>query len=93
MELQLCGVKVHGFGTFGFFFYGGQGMSKKNIVCAAILYIINAYKAEKGFLPGTLAVQLDNCSGDNKNHTLFGFLSQLGALGIFHTIKVSQSKI
>ena len=44
-------VRVHGFRSIGIFFYDTQGMSKMNLVCAGILYAINAYLNERGMLP------------------------------------------
>lgn len=89
VELQLLGIKVHGLCSYGFFFIGGEGMSKKNLVCAGILYAICAWLAVKKVLPAGLHVQLDNCAGDNKNHTVFGFIAHLVALGIFVEALVS----
>ena len=80
VELQLLGAIAHGMATYGFFFEGGQGMSKKNIVCGAIIYLINEWKEEKRELPDVLHLQLDNCAGDNKNHTMIGLCGHLCGL-------------
>ena len=40
-------------------------------------------------LPKTLFLQLDNCSGDNKNKYVFGFFSSLVANGTFNTVVLS----
>ena len=46
-------------------------------------------KAAKGRLPGTLLVQLDNCSRENKNKIFMGYIESLVALGVFEEIRVS----
>ena len=89
VELRLLGEKVHGLGNFGFFYEGGQGMSKCNLVCGAILYGINTWLEKKQSLPAHLHVQLDNAAADNKNHTVMGFLGHLVGLGIFTKVTVS----
>lgn len=63
-------------------------MKGSNLTCAAILYTIQAYRSERGKLPSKLYIQMDNCSGDNKNHVVFGFLGHLVQLGVFKTIEV-----
>ena len=40
-------------------------------------------------LPRTLFLQMDNCTGENKNKYVFGFLSNLVTKGVFDTIVVS----
>ena len=43
----------------------------------------------KGLLPPILYVQLDNTARENKNSTMFGYLSMLVDMGIFEKIKVN----
>ena len=43
---------------------------------------------DKG-LPRTLFVQLDNCSGENKNKYMFAFFSELVRVGVFDCVNVS----
>ena len=88
VELQLLGAIMHGFGSLGFFFDGGHGMSKKHIVCGAILHCLNAWTSIGRPLPDALHVQLDNCAGDNKNHTVLGLCGHLVGLGIFSRVEV-----
>ena len=66
-------------------------MSKCNIVCAAILHGMNLWIGTGRPLPPNLHVQLDNCSGDNKNHTVLGFLAHLVGMGIFAGVQVRLS--
>ena len=42
----------------------------------------------QGILPPVLYVQLDNTARENKNSTVFGYLSMLVERGIFKKIKV-----
>ena len=43
----------------------------------------------QGLLPPVLYVQLDNTARENKNSTVFGYLSTLVDKGIFKKIKVN----
>ena len=46
-------------------------------------------KASKGPLPPILLIQMDNCSRENKNKFLFGYLEFLVSVGIFEEIQAS----
>ena len=88
LDLYLICVKCHGLGTFGFFWWGGTGISKKNLTIAGLVYVLNVYIKEKKKVPPYLHLQLDNCAGDNKNEILMGFCGHLAALGIFTRVTV-----
>ena len=36
-------------------------------------------------------MQVDNRAGDNKNHSVMGFLGHLDGCGVFEEVQVSQS--
>ena len=88
LQLQLLGVKCHGYKNIGFFYIGGEGMKGSNLTCAAMMYTIQSYLRDRGRLPSKLYVQMDNCAGDNKNHVVFGFLAHLVQLGVFKQVEV-----
>ena len=46
-------------------------------------------KAAKGKLPGTLLIQLDNCSRENKNKFFMAYIEMMVALGVFEEVRVS----
>jgi len=48
--------------------------------------ILEAAKAKGGKLPPVLFLQLDNCWRENKNTTMFGYLSWLVEMGFFQKI-------
>lgn len=89
MQYQLMGGICHGLGCFAFFFDGGCGLAKNNVVCAAILFMVNTWIEVGRPLPETLAVLLDNAGSDNKNHCTFGFLASLVETGVFKSVLVS----
>jgi hypothetical protein len=88
LKTKLMGVLIEGEAFNGFIIYphysGGP-----NILCTA-LHLTFCRHAERcqGLLPPVLFLQLDNCGGDNKNHTVFAYLGYLVQIGAFHTILV-----
>lgn len=42
---------------------------------------------KRGSLPPVLFVQLDNCWRENKNKTMFGYLSWLVETGVFNRVE------
>lgn len=88
LKTKLLGVLSEGQSFYGFITYphysGGP-----NILCSA-LHISLRKQAERNqnYLPPVLLLQLDNCGGDNKNHTVFAYLGYLVQIGVFHTILV-----
>ena len=84
----LMGIIVHGLGSYALIYEGGTGISKKNIVCAGLVYVLNDWLDQRKYLPDTLHVQLDNCASDNKNHTVLGLLGHLVGCGVVKRAQV-----
>ncbi|CAM9335997.1 unnamed protein product, partial [Heterosigma akashiwo] len=84
---RIMGVKVHGRRTYTFLsddsVKGGE-----NFVCSCLYYVLKDLET-RNELPSTnptLYIQFDNCS-ENKNKTVFAFLSHLVQLGLFRKVK------
>lgn len=80
--LKQCvmGVKVHGHRTFHYIGLPRVSPGGSNFMLECLLRTLRkvASAYEDGFLPPKLYLQLDNCSGDNKNFAVLGetFLSK-----------------
>ena len=60
-----------------------------NLVPTILLDYLARVKAERGFLPPVLYLQLDNTARENKNKFVMTFLALLVERGVFETIKVN----
>lgn len=88
LKTKLLGVLSEGQSFYGFITYphyaGGP-----NILCSALHLTLGKQAHRNGnYLPPVLFLQLDNCGGDNKNHTVFAYLGYLVQIGVFHVIYV-----
>lgn len=84
---RIIGAKVHGHGNYAFIVDetvpGGA-----NLICEVLRLILKDLE-NKGALPHdrpVLYLQVDNC-GENKNKTMFAFLTDLVRQKVFHKIK------
>jgi hypothetical protein len=87
----LMGVKVHGKGLYHYIAHprlGTGGGSNFTLECIVRTLQKLGDDSVDGKLPPHLYIQLDNCSGDNKNYVVTGFLNLLVAKGVFETIEV-----
>lgn len=88
LKTKLMGVLAEGDAFYGFVTYPHYG-GGPNILCSALhMSLVKQAQSRQGLLPPVLFLQLDNCGGDNKNHTVFAYLAYLVQLGVFHTIYV-----
>ena len=60
-----------------------------NHIIEVIHRALTARKSETGRLTEVLYLQVDNCTRENKNRYLFGYLELLVALGVFMEVEVS----
>jgi hypothetical protein len=60
-----------------------------NLLPTILLDYLARVKAERGFLPPVLYLQLDNTARENKNKFVMTFLSLLVERGVFEKIKVN----
>jgi hypothetical protein len=90
LKQSLTAVHFHGRDTYIFpsskFVKGGSNWT---IQCLLEALSSEAHKEGHVNFPRTWFIQMDNCSGDNKNKFVFSFLSTLVAKGYFDTIVVS----
>ena len=93
IQQSITAVLVHGCGTY---LYSHEPWVKKGsrLTCTVLSKTfeklaedIPAFK-ERG-LPKTVFIQMDNCSGDNKNKIIFGYFLGLVESGCFDTVVVS----
>ena len=81
LRTHLTGVIAHGSGSHYYFDFL-QFPHDSNLTLFALLKTLeelNRYKK----LPAKLMIQMDNCSRENKNKYVFGFLAILVELNIF----------
>ena len=92
--LRQCvmGVKTHGVRMDHYVAnmrVGTGGGSNFTIECLSrTLRKVAAMDGRNGKVPPRLYLQMDNCSGDNKNYAVVGFLNWLVREGVFSTVEV-----
>lgn len=92
--LRQCvmGVKTHGVRMDHYVAnarVGTGGGANFTIECLSRTFRkIAAMGGRNGKLPPRLYLQMDNCSGDNKNYTVIGYLNWLVTTGVFNSIEV-----
>jgi hypothetical protein len=87
---ELMGVLVHGVGRF--FYTANEDIasgSAYTIECLARTLQSVAESRADGKLPPKLFVQLDNCSGENKNKYVFAFFARLVELQLVQSVTTS----
>ena len=88
VEQQLVGVKVHGHGNFAFLHRHQIGTTGgANSTINVLLRTLQKLGPEN--LGKVLYLQLDNCSGDNKNRFVLMFCAYLVHIGLFDKVKIS----
>ena len=85
---HLIGVIAHGVGTWVYTMLDNWN-SDSNVTIEVLQRVLTIIEKEKGVLPKTLYLQMDNCTKDNKNKYVFGYLCWLVQRGVFQTIEVS----
>ena len=87
LKNKLVGMLQQGVYFTGFVTYphyaGGP-----NILCSVLHLTFTRHVQQFGKLPQVFFVQLDNCGGDNKNHTVFAYLAYLVQQRVFHVVYV-----
>ena len=83
---SVMGCTIHGFGNIAFLLrdYIGTGGPSITIEC-----LVRALLMYPPPLPDVLYLQLDNCSGDNKNAWVLAFAHWLVEAGVFQKVKLS----
>lgn len=86
LRTHLTGVIAHGSGSHYYFDFL-QWPHDCNITLFALMKTLEEINHCRT-LPGKLMIQMDNCSRENKNKYVFGFLSLLVELDIFSEVYV-----
>ena len=87
LKTKLFGATVHGHGTY-FYWCTSQLSHDSNLTIEVLRRTLLKYESEKGKLPPTLYLQLDN-GPDQKSKQFLTFLAYLVQMKVFDTIKVS----
>ena len=87
-KYHLIGVIAHGIGSW-VYTMSDKWKSDSNVTIEVLQRVLTAIEQMRGGLPGTLNVQMDNCTRENKNQWVLAYLSWLVQRGVFHTIELS----
>ena len=82
LKVQLTGALTHDDGAFVFLQYAGQFSCDSNQTVTVLLQCLG----ELSPLPEVLYLQMDNCSGSNKNKYVLCFLYYLVQKKIFRKV-------
>jgi len=89
-KFHVIGALVHGIGMYPHVFLAEKwDQAKPQVTVTVLLSTLREVYNEKGFLPPVLKLQLDNPTGENKNHDVFSFVSLLVAWSVFDEVYVS----
>ena len=81
IKVQVTGVLTHGHGTFVYLQYG-QYSSDSNFTITVLMKCLEEIQP----LPEVLYLQMDNCTGQNKNKYVLAFLAHLVQEGVFRKV-------
>jgi len=87
-KYHLIGVIVHGIGSW-VYTMSDKWKSDANVTIEVLQRVLTAIEEQRGGLPSTLYVQMDNCTRENKNKWVLAYLSWLVQRGVFETIELS----
>jgi hypothetical protein len=87
LKTKLTAAIIHGHGAY-LFWTTDQIKHDSNLTIECLRRTLIKYEMEKGKLPPTLYLQLDN-GPDQKSKQFLAFLAYLVECGVFHKIKVS----
>ena len=81
IKVQVTGALTHGHGAFVYLQYG-QYSSDSNFTITVLLKCLEEIQP----LPEVLYLQMDNCTGQNKNKYVLAFLAHLVQEGVFRKV-------
>ena len=87
-KYHLIGVIAHGIGSW-VYTMSDKWKSDANVTIEVLQRVLTAIEQQRGGLPSTLYVQMDNCGRENKNQWVLAYLSWLVQRGVFETIELS----
>ena len=82
------GALTHGHGAYVYMGYG-QFPEDSNLTATVLMKCLENIAKEKGHMPPVLYIQMDNCSGQNKNKFILALLSYLAQHKLFRKV-ISQ---
>ena len=82
------GALTHGHGAYVYMGYG-QFPEDSNLTATVLMKCLENIAKEKGHMPPVLYIQMDNCSGQNKNKFILALLSYLVQHKLFRKV-ISQ---
>lgn len=83
VKVQVTGVLTHGHGSFVYLQYGQYSCNSNQTITVLVKSL-----QEISPLPDVVYIQMDNCSGQNKNKYVLAFLAHLVQSGIFRKVKL-----
>lgn len=86
MKFHLTAVKVPSMNAVYEYLYTKNLQHDANTTVTVLDQVLNRVKEARGCLPPTLYLQLDNTCRENKNKTVFAYLSLLVKQGVFKRI-------
>jgi len=87
-KYHLIGVIAHGLGSW-VYTMSDKWKSDANVTIEVLQRVLTAIEQQRGGLPSTLYVQMDNCARENKNQWVLAYLSWLVQRGVFQEIHLS----
>ena len=85
------GALTHGHGAYVYMGYG-QFPEDSNLTATVLMKCLEDVAKEKGHMPPVLYLQMDNCSGQNKNKYILGLLSYLVKNKVFRKVIIMAIK-
>jgi hypothetical protein len=85
---HLIGVIAHGVGSW-VYTMSERLAADSNLTIEVLQRVLIAVEKKRGRLPKRLCLQMDNCTRENKNKYVLGYLSWLVERGIFESIELS----
>ena len=70
----------------------GQFSEDSNLTATVLMKCLEDVAKEKGHMPPVLYLQMDNCSGQNKNKYILGLLSYLVKNKVFRKVIIMAIK-
>ena len=83
VKVQVTGVLTHGHGSFVYLQYGQYSCDSNQTITVLVKCL-----QEISPLPEVVYIQMDNCSGQNKNKYVLAFLAHLVQSAIFRKVKL-----
>lgn len=81
LKVQVTGVLTHGHGAFTYLQYGQYSCDSNQTITVLVKCL-----EQISPLPDVVYIQMDNCTGQNKNKYVLAFLAHLIQEGVFRKV-------